>query len=440
MKIPEYMNYFEATPEFKRAFDCIEEGKNVFLTGSGGVGKSEFSKLIRYNFGSDTVFLGSTGISAVNIGGQTVHSFLEFKKEKIQYIIGEHILQESKREMLQNVKRIVIDEVSMISSLLLDNIDAILRTALDSPYIPFGGIQMILVGDLYQLPPVIDKKNKALIEAYNDFYDGYFFFNSPLWELCNFTVIEFSKVFRQDNEEFINILNRVRKGKHTTEDLEVINQYVVPEEFFKEEFNDDYVHITTTNKQAFTINKEFLDRLPTPYQVYEARVLKNDEPFSFSDFKIEQKLFLKEGAKIMMITNDPNGFWFNGSIGYVERFGQDAEGNEVILVKLDNALVEVRRETFSKYRYEYSKEEKKITQNEVVVVGQFPLKLSYAITVHKSQGQTFKNAYLDLSRVFAEGQVYVALSRVKSLNGLGLKRKIYSRDIKVNQEVLTNII
>lgn len=428
---------------FERAYNLIElTKKNVFITGKAGTGKSTLLKYFRENTKKKVVFLSPTGVSAINIRGQTIHSFFNFKPDitpdKAEKIKPLDV------DLYKDLDAIVIDEVSMVRADLLDCIDRFLRKNGPIKKRPFGGIQMIFIGDLYQLPPVTTTREKDIFS--NLYKSPYFFdaqvfresekysfadiFNSDL-ESQSFKMefIELEKVYRQRDEKFIEILNAIRNNTVTDEQIEILNRRYVPD--FDEEA---YIHLTSTNELAEKINKEKLDKIGGKEFTYHGKI-KGD--FQLSDLPTSLELTIKIGAQVMLLNNDSEGRWINGTIGIVEDIVPD-EDYDIIFVKIgNNHVVEVVPFQWQMFRFYYDSKDKKILTHPVGTYTQYPLKLAWAITIHKSQGLTFEKVVIDVGRgTFAHGQMYVALSRCTSLDGLVLKKPITKKQILMDRRIV----
>jgi ATP-dependent DNA helicase PIF1 len=412
------------TDEFKKALNLIENsGENIFITGKAGTGKSTFIHLLRQNSSKKIAVLSPTGLSALNVKGQTIHSFFHFPPR----LLTEEIIQNFKGNTIifKAVDLIVIDEVSMVRADMLDAIDMFLRKYGRDEFRPFGGTQMVLVGDLYQLPPVVTSSEKKIIsERYNSPY----FFSSSVFQLNDFKIIEFSQIFRQSDEEFIRFLNLVRTGEATSDDLRILNKNVT------EVLNDSYITLTTTNSIANAINEKHLLELDSSLFVYQARVEGNFLTEGKS-LPIELELKLKKGARVMFVRNDKNKRWLNGTLGTVKDLDKD-----MIKVKIDKSdggnVVEVEPEEWENIKYSYDPITHILEEKILGRLIQYPLRLAWAVTIHKSQGMTFDHINLDFSHSpFAHGQTYVALSRSRSMSGISLTQEIWPNDVIVDEEI-----
>jgi len=414
---------FEMTPELSRAFDLMENtDEHLYITGKAGTGKSTLLQYFKQQSRKKIVTLAPTGIAAINVGGSTIHSFFRFPhhlitKDKIHRIRG-------KQELFAALDTVVIDEVSMVRADLMDGIDYSLRLNRGRPNAPFGGVQVILVGDLFQLPPIIEKE---LVDYFNDTYEGPFFFSAAIIKEINPEVIELQKVFRQNDSEFIELLNKVRNNQIQPADLRRLN-----ERHGKKRASDKNrlaITLTSTNAQASEINWSHLGSLNAEEHVFDAIV---QDDFDEKSYPADKELRLKQGAQVMMVKNDPNKRWVNGTLGVIQRLS-----NDLVEVSFPGGFTcTVEPLIWEKIEYEYDKEQGRI---EPVVTGsfqQYPIKLAWAITIHKSQGKTFDEVVIDLGNgAFAHGQAYVALSRCRSFEGIHLKTPIRHSDIILDSRV-----
>lgn len=405
----------ELNNDFKKALRFMEDtNKNIFLTGRAGTGKSTLLQYFRDTTKKNIVVLAPTGVAAVNVKGQTIHSFFGF----VPGVTVDNIRKSPahKKKIYKNIDTLVIDEVSMVRADLLDCVDMFLR--LNGPHkdLPFGGIQMIFVGDLYQLPPVVPSDEEEIFETY---YKGPYFFNAKVFDnlsLFNdlsFYSIELKKIYRQKDREFIEILDAIRKGIADEKHLKIINEKV--DQSFSGSLNDFYIHLTSTNHMADAINVERLSQIEKEPHEFKGTIQRD---FSKGYLPTNESLILKEGAQIMMLNNDGKKRWINGDVGKITKIRNDS-----VFVELSNGRKEVVVPyIWQRVRYFYNISEKRIDSETVGSFTQYPIKLAWAVTIHKGQGKTFDKVIVDFGRgTFAFGQSYVALSRCTSLNGLILK-------------------
>jgi len=411
-----------------RAIDLIlNTNRNVFICGKAGTGKSTFIKYLCSILPKKYVVLAPTGVSAINAGGVTVHSFFSFPLCPLVSDDEITIFRKSsnKRKLIEEVEVIIIDEVSMLRADLLDGIDKSLRINGGISGLPFGGKQMILVGDLFQLEPVVsvDDNTKLIL---SNFYDSFYFFKSKAFRSVYFEYLNFDKVYRQEDETFLGILNRIRIGMVEKEDIDMLNR-----RYNNNCLLGDYdVMLTTLRITAQKVNDKKLRELPGMMYDYEGLV---KDIFEDSKLPTDKILLLKEGAQVMFIRNDKDKRWVNGTIGIVSRLEKD-----IIYVKVKNGEeYEVAKEVWENIEYKYNEETKKIDKLIKGTFTQFPLVLAWAITIHKSQGLTLDKALIYIERgVFAYGQLYVALSRCRRMDDIVLLKKITEEDIKIDKEIL----
>ena len=409
--------------EFLRAVEFArnDEG-HLFVTGRAGTGKSTLLRALRDHIEDEAVVLAPTGLAAVNVGGQTIHSFFGFPPR----LIGPDDIRRSRNgRVMRKLKVIIIDEVSMVRSDLMWAIDQSLRVNRGRPREAFGGVRLILFGDLHQLPPVIQGEVAEHLESE---HGGPFFFQvSSLSEGAGVSLLELDQVFRQSDETFVHVLNRIRDGDVTEEDLEALNERTHPIRTLSE--GDPYVILTPTNAAAQRINMAFLEALPTAERTYEAGITGE---YSDSAHPTDASLLLKEGAKVILLRNDPDKRWVNGTIARIARLE-----DKRVWIELDGKTHEIEQVSWEARRYAYDQSAEKIVENITGTFRQFPLRLAWALTIHKSQGLTLEKVYIDLGRgTFAHGQAYVALSRCRSLEGLALARPLRPADILFDRSAM----
>lgn len=406
--------------EQQELFDMLERtSNNVFVTGRAGTGKSVLLQFFKQNSKKRLVVAAPTGVAALNIGGQTIHSlfrippdFIAKESLKVNYKVA---------TILRNLDTIVIDEISMVRADLMDAIDSLLRQA-RSNNLPFGGVQVIMFGDLYQLPPVVG--DPELHKYFVDNYGGFYFFNSDSIKKASLDIYELTRNFRQDEVNFKEILNSLREGKLSGELLEMLNlrsKVNIPAK--------EVITLVTTNQLVNEINDYHLGQLDGKLYEYRAVIYGNIEQ---SSFPTEEILRLKKDSQVILLKNDKQKRWVNGSLGFVESLSE----NE-IKVNIDGFIYSIPRETWNKIRYFYNQSEHRVEEEIISSFTQYPLRLAWAMTIHKAQGKTLGSLIVDMGDgAFAHGQTYVALSRGKSLDGLFLKRAITQEDIIVDSAII----
>jgi ATP-dependent DNA helicase PIF1 len=410
-------------PEFMRAVDFArhDEG-HLFVTGRAGTGKSTLLRVLRDHIVDEAVVLAPTGLAAVNVGGQTIHSFFGFPPRLIR---TEDIRRSRNGRLMRKLKLIIIDEVSMVRSDLMSAIDQSLRMNRGRPREAFGGVRLLLFGDLHQLPPVVQGD---VVEHLESEFGGPFFFQVPsLGDGAGVSLLELDQVFRQSEEAFLHVLNRIRDGDATEEDLVVLNERTHPIRTLGE--GDSFVILTPTNAAAQRINTAYLAALPAAERTYEAGITGE---YADGAHPTDASLLLKEGAKVILLRNDPDRRWVNGSIARVARLE-----DKRVWIELDGKTHEIEPVSWEARRYAFDQASEKIVENITGTFRQFPLRLAWALTIHKSQGLTLDKVYIDLGRgTFAHGQAYVALSRCRSLGGLALARPLRPSDILFDRSAM----
>jgi len=420
----------DLNPEFRRALELMEEtDRNIFITGRAGTGKSTLLNYFYRHTRKNAVLLAPTGVAAVNIGGQTIHSFFHFKPNVTPAAIKrKKSAGKENKSLYKKLTTIVIDEVSMVRADLLDCVDKFLRLNGPNSKRPFGGAQMIFIGDLYQLPPVVTSAEREIFRSH---YKSPYFFSAKVMEGLELEFVELEKVYRQQDDEFVRLLNAIRNNSITEEDVALFNQRCRP---LGEVSDDDfYISLTSTNDLADAINETRLAQLPG--KIWRARG-ETQGDFGEEYLPTAVELKLKKGAQIMMLNNDSYGRWINGTIGRVKKFAKNEDGEEVIVADLDNGeTVEISPYTWKIYRYFLKDEE--LHSEEVGSFCQYPVRLAFAVTIHKSQGKTFEKVIIDVGRgTFAHGQMYVALSRCTSLSGMVLKNPLKKNHVLMDWQVV----
>lgn len=412
------------TPEYQAALDFLNDGAgNLFVTGRAGTGKSTLLRALCARMQDEHVILAPTGLAAVNVGGQTIHSFFGLPPRLIR---PDDIRRSRNGSVMRRLKLLIIDEVSMVRSDLMWAIDQALRINRGRPREPFGGVRLVLFGDLHQLPPVVQEAEVA--EHLESAHGGPFFFSvGALREGVGTHLLELSHVFRQSDEALITVLNHVRDGEADEADLETLNERVSPIRTLAE--GEPYVILTPTNAAAQRINLAFLDALPGTARIYTANVTGE---FSDSAQPTDQTLTLKVGAKVILLRNDADRRWVNGSIARISRLDEKR-----VFITLDGKEYEIEPASWESRRYAFDQAEGKIVETVAGTFRQFPMRLAWALTIHKSQGLTLDKVYIDLGRgTFAHGQAYVALSRCRTLEGLALARRLLPRDILFDRSAM----
>ncbi len=414
----------EATGEYQAAIDYLLTGDgHLFVTGRAGTGKSTLLRALPQLIAEEMVIVAPTGLAAVNVGGQTIHSFFGLPPR----LVGPDDIRRSRNgSVMRKLKLLVIDEVSMVRSDLMWAIDQSLRVNRGRAREPFGGVRLVMFGDLHQLPPVVQEGEVA--EHLETRHGGPFFFSvDALGEGVGTQRLELTQVFRQRDEALLDVLNAIREGDPSATELEILNARVSPIRTLGE--GDPFVILTPTNAAAHRINSAFLSALPGAAKTYAASVTGE---FSQGAQPTEMTLTLKVGAKIIMLRNDADRRWVNGTIARVTRLEADS-----IWVDVDGKEYEIEPVAWESRRYAYDQTEQKIVETIAGTFKQLPVRLAWALTIHKSQGLTLDKVYIDLGRgTFAHGQAYVALSRCRSLEGLSLARPLRPSDILFDTAVL----
>lgn len=410
----------ELAAEFLASTDC-----NIFLTGKAGTGKTTFLKNLRKKSPKRMVVTAPTGVAAINAGGVTLHSFFQlpfgpFVPGSESFSQTSRRFRKEKINIIKSLDLLVIDEISMVRSDMLDGVDTVLRQYRRSS-LPFGGVQLLMIGDLHQLAPVVKENEWRLLSQY---YDSPYFFSSNSLKKTEFYTIELQHIYRQSDQKFIDLLNRVRDNNLDESSLRELNRRYLPDISSAEK--EGYITLCTHNRNADDINSARLNSLITPSRRFEAEIVGD---FPEHTYPTAALLELKEGAQVMFVRNDNSSekLYFNGKIGKILHIR-----GEEILVKCpgDTKPITVAPETWENIEYKLDEENGEIKENRIGEFEQYPLKLAWAITIHKSQGLTFNHAIIDAQAAFAHGQVYVALSRCRTLEGLVLSSPLSRSTIK----------
>ncbi len=417
----------DINPEFRAALDLLEySNRSVFITGRAGTGKSTLLEYFRSTTGKSVVVLAPTGVAALNVKGQTIHSFFRFKPGITPEKIRKSRIKKT-NETYRSLDTIIIDEVSMVRADLMDCIDTFLRLNGPDESKPFGGIQMAFIGDLYQLPPVVTSGEQ---EAYLSLYRTPYFYGARVFEKFEMDFIELDTIYRQTDDAFIRLLNAIRNNTITGDDIDKLNTRYLPD--FTPDAGELCISLTTTNRLAEEINNRYLESLESPLFTFSGKI---DGDFKQDYLPTRLELNLKTGSQVMMLNNDFSGRWVNGTVGKIIGFEKNEVDEDVIIAELEEGeCVEIPRYTWEIFRY-YA-DSGNLRSEVVGRFTQFPVMLAWAVTIHKSQGKTFNNVIIDTGGgTFADGQMYVALSRCTSLEGVVLKRLFSKRQVRTNFQV-----
>ncbi len=422
-------------PEFQQAFQLLNQTSvNVFLTGKAGTGKSTFLRYICQKIHKNYIILAPTGVAAVNVGGVTIHSFFQMPlrpvppddpEYSVRSIRNSNKLSRQKKKIIKSLDLIIIDEVSMVRADMIDFIDRALRGIRGKRGIPFGGVQLLLVGDIFQLEPVVTPDTRSILGRY---YPEFFFFNAMAYQQVRLIAIELKKMYRQSDSDFIQLLDRVRVNSITDDDLNLLNSKIDTSQSLTSNEEENFSIVLASRRDSVTaINNEKMSALEGEEKTYEGEI---EDDFPEKILPTDMLLTLKVGAQVMMVRNDKDKRWVNGTLAKVTELGAD-----YITVELENGDVErVEREIWENISYTYDEKEKKVVEQVIGRFAQFPLKAAWALTIHKSQGLTFSNVSIDMGGgAFTAGQTYVALSRCRSLDGLHFLNPLRRYDVMVSR-------
>ncbi len=426
------INSIERNEIFDLAYRFVTEtSENIFLTGKAGTGKTTFLKYLKENCSKNIVVAAPTGVAAINAGGVTLHSLFQLPfhpflptKNNRDELLAKIRFNRERQQLLRKMELLVIDEISMVRCDVMDAIDTILKSVRRRHDVPFGGVQLLCIGDLYQLPPVAQNHEWNILQEY---YSSPFFFDSNIIKEQMPLLIELNKIYRQKEDSFVALLNKVRNNNMKADDFEDLHLRYNPS--FRPSTEEKFITLTSHNNQADQINHRELQKILAPSFKYEANI---DGEFPENTYPAEGSLLLKVGAQVMFLKNDVvYKRYFNGKIGVVKSLD-----DEEIIVECDGININVSSETWENSRYVLNRSDGKLEQETLGTFTQFPLRLAWAITIHKSQGLTFEKVMIDAGAAFSSGQVYVALSRCTSLNGIVLLSKIPSAAIYSNENVI----
>lgn len=425
------MQAIEHNELFDLAYRFITEtSENIFLTGKAGTGKTTFLKYLKENSTKNIIVAAPTGVAAINAGGVTLHSlfqlpfhpFLPTKNHKDE-LLAKGRFNKQRQQLLRKMELLVIDEISMVRCDVMDAIDTVLKNVRRNYHLPFGGVQLLCIGDLYQLPPVVQNQEWNILGEY---YASPFFFDSVAVKELSPLLIELNKIYRQKEEGFVGLLNKVRNNQMNAGDFELLHSRFDPS--FRPSPDEKYITLTSHNNQADLINQQHLYKINEASYTFTAVV---EGEFPESMYPVEHSLVLKTGAQVMFLKNDViQKRYFNGKIGVVKSLEKDK-----IVVSCDDTDIDVQPESWDNYRYTLNRADGKMEQETLGSFIQYPLRLAWAITIHKSQGLTFERVMIDAAAAFSSGQVYVALSRCTSLDGIVLLSKIPPSAISSNVNV-----
>ena len=420
----------DITPEFTAALELMEDSsQHAFITGKAGTGKSTLLQHFRKHSKKSLAVLAPTGVAALNVQGQTIHSFFKFRPDTKPETVTALKVAPAQAKLYKQLDTIVIDEVSMLRADLLDCIDRFLRKHGPKPGQFFGGIQMLFFGDLYQLPPVLTSQERP---HFLHIYAGPHFFNAKVINEIALYMVELTTVYRQHEETFIKVLNAIRTNTASAEHLSLLNAQQQ-----LEAMEPGSITLTTTNDLADTVNQMHLHALSGDNFTWKAT---STGTFNDRDVPTPAELCLKKGAQVMLLTNDPRGRWVNGSVGTVEGLYEEKDSlTPTIDIKLSTGgTIQVNPFTWELFQHTFNSSSNQVESKVTGTYTQYPLRLAWAVTIHKSQGKTFDRVIIDLGRgTFSPGQLYVALSRCRTLDGLTLRQPIQARHIMSDKAIVT---
>ncbi|MFH1504387.1 MAG: AAA family ATPase [Candidatus Omnitrophota bacterium] len=411
---------FDICGEFKDALELMENSKHhIFITGKAGSGKSTLLRYFKDITQKNNITLAPTGIAAVNVDGQTIHSFFSFPLGIIQPDQVKRLYHD-KKNIIRNLDVLLIDEASMLRADMLDAIDYSLRLNGGKKDLPFGGVRIIMFGDIFQLPPII---KGDILQIMKNYYDAPYFFNANVIDEINLKYVQLNRIYRQKDKQFIELLGRIRINECSAEDISLLNKRVRAVSA-----DDNYITLTTTNNDAENINKSFLKTINSKEYRYTAVITKKFAPNSYPT---EMALCLKKGARVILLNNDKEKRWVNGTIAEIRELT-----DESIRIFVNGETYILEKFVWEKIRYTFDEDAQEIKEESAGSFKQYPIKLAWAITIHKSQGQTFEKVVIDIGRgAFSPGQLYVALSRCRSLSGVVLKRPLKMSDVIVDNSL-----
>lgn len=426
---------FEWNDGFQEVVDTLDEGRPcLFVTGRAGTGKSTLLQHIKRRSLGKAAVLAPTGVAAVHVGGQTIHSFFRFPP---QVLFPDTVARMGGGALYRKLDILIIDEISMVRADIIDAMDIFLRRHGPETGLPFGGVQMVFFGDLHQLPPVVSPHET---EAFRSLYESPWFFKAKVFSRLPFDRIDLKTVYRQKQKGFLSLLNAVRSGEAEEEDIGALN--VRLDTAFQPPESEPCITLTSTNVAADRVNARKLDDLPAYLALYAAQVQGEFEPRAFPT---DERLGLKVGAQVMFLKNHSQGHWVNGTLGVVAAMDTDViwvdipgrvQGGNVDAEAGPLGAMRVEKAAWESVRYALDPETGRVVPKPVGRFTQFPLKLAWAMTIHKSQGKTFDRVIIDMGQgAFAHGQSYVALSRCRTLDGITLRRPLSGRDLMLDPEV-----